>query len=337
MSTIRDVAALANVSIATVSRVINEKGYVDVNTKKKVMAAIRELQYVPNSVAQVLAGKKLKGIAVIMPDIQNPFFAELARAIEDMARQRGFTLFLCNSDDQSEKEKVYLDVLKSKSIDGIIFASNALAEEEIYELQRQGIPAVLMDRAFINEQRESSVSVIRTQNRQGVHQAIQHLRSVGCETIAHIYGPQHLITAKERYKSYIQEVESFSWFDQSLLEPGYFQIEGGRQAVRKLLLRHPEIDGIFAGNDMMAIGALKELRCMGISVPEQVAICGYDGIQLSQITEPELTTVVQPIYEMGRLAAQILIEKIGGISDHEIVYELEVKLVERGSTKRGRL
>lgn len=328
LATIREVALRANVSVATVSRVINNKGYVDAKTKEEVLKVIKELNYVPKSVAQVLAGKKMKALALMVPDISNPFFAELAKAVEDTAYQKGFTVFLCNSDDQDNKKKLYIDVLKRKSIDGMILATHQL-DKKVFD-QCRDIPLVLMDRAYIHE----DCTVITTQNRQGVKLAIEHLLSIGCRKIAHIYGPQELITAKERLLAYLDAVKDFSWASDTLLAPGYFQIEGGRKAMRTLMERHPDLDGVFVGNDTMAIGALKELHQMRISVPEKVAICGFDGIPITQMIEPELTTIEQPIYELGRQAAQVLIERIegkGGVKKH---IQLNVKLKIRDSTRR---
>lgn len=331
LATIREVALRANVSVATVSRVINNKGYVDPNTREIVLKAIDELNYVPNSVAQVLAGKKMKVIALIVPDISNPFFAELAKAVEDTAQQRGFTLFLCNSDEEKEKENRYIDVLKSKSIDGIIFATHHF-DESMLDLC-QDIPIVLMDRAMI-QQPNDDLSILTSQNRKGVQLAIRHLLERGCRKIAHIYGPQQIITARERRIGYQEAVSSFPWYTDSLMEPGYFQMEGGRQAIRRLMERHPDLDGVFVGNDTMAIGALKELHRMKIDVPEQVAICGFDGIHMAKVMEPELTTVAQPIEEMGKKACQLLIDKIEGKAKPKQIIRFDVKLIVRGSTKR---
>lgn len=331
LATIRQVALKANVSVATVSRVINNKGYVDPDTRKIVLQAIEELNYVPNSVAQVLAGKKMKSIALMVPDISNPFFAELAKAIEDTARQQEFTVFLCHSDEEPGRQSRYLDVLKRKSIDGIIFATHHL-DQSVIDLC-QDIPVVLMDRAILHQPKHE-LAMIRSQNQKGVQLAIQHLLEVGCKKIAHIYGPQQLITAKERRISYQKEVDMFPWYTDSLMEPGYFQLEGGRQAIRNLIERHPDIDGVFVGNDTMAIGALKELHRMKIDVPNEVAVCGFDGIQLTKMIEPELTTIQQPIEKMGKRACQLLIEKIEGKEGEQQCITFDVELIVRDSTQR---
>ncbi|MCZ8510919.1 LacI family DNA-binding transcriptional regulator [Paenibacillus filicis] len=330
MSTIRDVAKLAGVSVATISRYLNKSGYVNVETELKIKKAIETLNYSPNAVARGLAGKKTNTIALILPDISNPFFPELARAVEDVASMYGYAVILCNSDNQGMKEQSYIEILKKKHIDGIIFASNTLSHTEVAHLDKNGIPLVCLDRA----PGKQSCSVVRSQNKNGAKLAIKHLLGMGCRKIAHIYGPHELITAKERLIGYEESVTGFDWYSPTLTMEGDFSIAGGMHAAQVLMDRHPDIDAIFAGNDLMAVGALKALIRRGIRVPEQVAVCGFDGINMTEITEPEITTVAQPIYEMGALVSRILIKKIEGIMEADQTYELDVSLIPRKSTQR---
>lgn len=332
LATIRDVAKLAGVSVATVSRVLNKNGYVNKETEQKVTTAIEQLRYEPNAVARGLAGKRTGTIALILPDISNPFFPEMARGVEDVAHKHGYTVILCNSDDQGVKERTYIEILKKKYIDGIIFASNTLEEADMAKMQEHDLPLVMLDRA----PNQDSFSVVRAKNYEGAQLAVKHLLEVGCKRIAHIYGPQELITAKERTAGYEDAVKNLPWYSPSLMVPGNFRLEGGVKAIEVLLERHPDVDGIFAGNDLMAVGALKALYRMGKKVPDDVAICGFDGIALTEITQPELTTIAQPIYEMGTLAATVLIEKISATAKANPIHELGVTLIARGSTKRGR-
>lgn len=330
MATMREVARLAGVSVATVSRVINQKDSVNSETAGQVLKAIEQLQYEPNAVARGLAGKKMGIIALILPDILNPFFPALARGVEDVAHKKGLTVILGNSDDLGLKESSYIKVLKKKYVDGFIFASNTIREEDVQSLRNDGIPIVLLDRGL----NTTACPVIRSNNREGAKLAVQHLIEQGCQRIAHIYGPQEFITARERLRGYEEIASGLSGYSPSLMAPGHFDIRSGRKALEQLLARHPDIDGIFAGNDLMAIGALKALLERGIHVPEQVKVCGFDGIGLTEITEPELTTVAQPIYEMGRLAAQILLDEIeSGISGNSLI-ELDVTLIPRKSTMK---
>ena len=331
MATIKDVARLAGVSVATVSRVVNQKNSVNPETAGQVLKAIEQLQYEPNAIARGLAGKKMGIIALILPDILNPFFPALARGVEDVANNEGLTVILGNSDDLGLKESSYIKVLKKKYVDGFIFASNTIREEDVEALRKERIPIVLLDRGL----NTASCTVIRSNNREGAKIAVQHLIERGCQRIAHIYGPQEVITARERLLGYEEVAGGLSGYSPSLMVSGNFDIQSGRNAVDQLLARHPDLDGIFAGNDLMAVGALKALHERGIQVPRQVKVCGFDGIGLTEITEPELTTVAQPIYEMGELAAQMLLAEIeSGIRENKLI-ELGVTLIPRRSTQKG--
>lgn len=330
MATIRDVAKLAGISVSTVSRYLNKTGYVNAGTELNIKNAIEKLNFVPSVVARGLTGKNTKTFALILPDISNPFFPELARAVEDIASTYGYTVILCNSDGHGGKEKNYINVLKSKYIDGIIFASNTLGQEDVDKMASYKIPYVCLDRAPTIK----ACSVVRSNNREGGRLAVKHLLESGCSKIGHIYGPQDVITAKERLIGYEESVKEFDWFSPSLMVPGNFGIDDGMKATEILMQRHPDIDAIFAGNDLMAVGALKALYRLGIKVPEQVAVCGFDGINMTEITQPELTTIAQPIYDMGAMVSRILIKKIEGVSDEEKLYELDVMLVPRESTRR---
>ncbi|MEH7438075.1 LacI family DNA-binding transcriptional regulator [Neobacillus drentensis] len=330
MSTIRDVAKIAGVSVATVSRVLNKNGYVNKDTEITVLRAMKELNFEPNPVARGLAGKKMMTISLILPDISNPFFPELARAVEDVAQKNQFNVFLCNSDNLENKEKSYIEVMQKKGIDGLIIVSNTVEEETIKALHDAKIPVVLLDRPLTN----NNCTMVKAQNIEGAHAAVKHLLEIGCKKIAHISGPMNLNTAYERLVGYKEIVSQFEWFNDSLIEEGGFDIKGGREAMKRLLLTNPDIDGIFAGNDLMTLGALKELLHMGKNVPGQVAICGFDGIQLTEYTEPEITTIAQPIYEMGALATDVLIRQIKGELNENKTFELPVQLIIRNSTNK---
>lgn len=328
LATMRDVAHLAGVSIATVSRVINKKDTVNIETAGQVQKAIEQLKYEPNAVAQGLAGKKMGIIALILPDIVNPFFSELARGVEDVAYRKGLTVIIGNSHDLGLKESHYIKVLK-KCVDGFIFVSNIIREVDVESFRVEGIPIVLLDRS----QNIASCPVIRSNNREGAKLAVQHLIEQGCGKIAHIYGPQEFITARERLLGYEEAVKGLQGYSPSLRVSGDFDIESGRKAVEQLLASHSDIDGIFAGNDLMAVGVLKALRERKIRVPEQVKVCGFDGIALTEITEPELTTVAQPIYEMGKLAAKMLLKEIESGMRENTIIELDSTLIHRKSSE----
>lgn len=332
MATIRDVAELSGVSVATISRVINKTEYVTPETEIKVRNAIKQLNYTPNVVARGLSNKKTNTIALVLPDITNPFFSELARAVEDAAKHYGYTLNLCNSDNDESKEKSYFRTLKDRYVSGLIIASDTSAYNRHY-LKNSEIPLVTIDQTPTNE----TSAVVTSKNVEGAELAVRHLLEIGCKKIAHIYGPQEYKPSQDRLQGYKQVAKLQDWFSPSLMVPGNFQIDSGIKAVKTLLESHPDIDGIFAGNDLMAIGALKGLLQMGKKVPEDVAICGFDNINLTEIMEPGITTVAQSIYRMGTLAVELLMHKMDDLQVGDVIktHELDVTLIQRESTQRG--
>ncbi len=325
MTTIKDVAVEAKVSVATVSRVLNNNGYVNEETRKRVLQAISNLNYMPNEVARSLFKKQSKTVALIVPDIKNPFFPEVARAIEDVMSSQEYTLILCNSDEQVEKEIMYLDVMKQKYVDGIIIVTNTLTPKHI---EHRDIPIVALDRPI-----GFDIPSVSVNNYEGAKQAVQYLKEIGCKRIAHIRGPKNIISAEERYSGYLDEAANESWFSDDYVVAGNYKVFETTAAVKELLTNHPEIDGIFAGNDYMAVGVLKAATELGIKVPEELSIIGFDGIQLSRLTSPEITTMAQPIYELGHKAAQLLLEMIEGKSVPELHSQFQVTLMKGQSTR----
>ncbi|GEN32664.1 MULTISPECIES: LacI family DNA-binding transcriptional regulator [Aneurinibacillus] len=327
MATIRDVSKLAGVSVATVSRVLNRSGYVHEETERKVLRAIKELSYTPNFVARSLSNKKTSTIGLMVPDITNPFFPELARAVEDVMQLYGYTTILGNSDESVEKEKQYVEVLKQRYIDGVILASTALTADEVHKF---GVPVVVLDRALTSD----TIPMVTSKNREGAREATRFLLAQGCRKIAHLRGPAQLLNADERCQGYLDIVEQTDWFHPGLVVAGNYEMKQATDATLALLKKYPDIDGIFAGNDMMAIGALRAAQILGISIPDKLAIVGYDGITMGEVVYPELTTMAQPIYDMGALAARMLIKMIEKQPLDTLYYELDVQLIERGTTRK---
>lgn len=321
----KEVAAAANVSVATVSRVLNNNGYVNEETRKKVLLAISNLDYVPNEVARSLFKKQSKTIALIVPDIKNPFFPEIARAIEDVLSSQEYTLILCNSDEKVEKEIMYLDVMKQKYVDGIIIVTSTLTPKHI---EKRDIPIVALDRPI-----SVDIPSVTVNNFEGAIQAVQHLKKIGCKKIAHIRGPRAVSNADERYEGYIEQVANEPWFCPDLVVNGNYNVLETTEATKELLTKFPDIDGIFAGNDYMAVGVLKAAEQLGIQIPEDLSLIGFDGIQLGQLTSPEITTMAQPIYELGATAAELLLEMIEGKPIPKLHQQFQVTLMNGQSTK----
>lgn len=326
MVSIKDVAKHAGVSVATVSRVLNNNGYVGQDTREKVEKSIKELNYKPNEIARSLFKKQSNTIGLIVPDITNPFFPELARAVEDTASKLGYNVILCNSDGNADKEQNYLDVLQQQYVNGIIVSSNTLTAVQIEKLN---IPVVSIDRLI-----SKGLPTIVVDNKKGAMIATRYLLNKGRSRIAHIRGSSTVVNAEERCDGYREIVNKEQWFRESYIVDGKYDMQASIEVTLELLNRHPEIDGIFAANDIMAIGAIKAAHQLGKKVPEDISIIGFDGISLSKATTPELTTVVQPIYEMGEQATTLLASLMEQKQpvDKEIYKILEVKLIEREST-----
>ena len=326
-ATIRDVAKLANVSVATVSRVINESGSVNDKTKQKVLEAIRELDYQPNDVARSLFKGKSKMIALFVPDIMNPFFPELARAVEDITNQHGYTFVLCNTDNDHQKELKYLNALLQKSIDGFIIVSSTMETNHINKLR---VPIISLDRKT-----SSDLISVTVNNREGARQAVKHLKDLGCERIMYIAGPEDVSSARNRMLGYLDIVKEEEWFTEDYILEGNYSMDDAYEVTRNMLMRNPNIDGIFAANDLMGVGALQAAASLNIDVPDKLSVISFDGIKLGETTSPALTTMAQPIYKIGKRAAELLINKIEKPTEVIESEEHDVQLVVRESTQKG--
>lgn len=330
MATIRDVAKKAGVSIATVSRVINNKGKIKQETEANVRAAMEALDYTPNKVAQGLSNQRSNAIAFILPSISNPFFPEMARAVEDVAQKNGYHVFICNTDDEREKVLNYLDNLATHYVDGIILNSHVIKEAELKKIRKNNVSIVMMDRVL--DHKETTTFTVK--NREGGRMATKHLLDVGCKRIAHISGVVDIPPARDRMWGYLDVVGELPWYAPSYISRSDFTVEGGYRSAKELFMRHPEIDGVFAGNDLMAIGALRAAHEWGKSIPNELSIVGFDGIDMSALTTPPITTIQQPIYELGELAMTELLAHMNKKEHQAKTLELDVELVIRETTMR---
>jgi len=323
MTTIKDVARYARVSVATVSRVLNNKGYVSKEAETAVQKAIKDLNYRPSAVARSLYDKKSRMIGLLIPDIANPFFPEIARGIEDVALKAGYTVVLCNTDSQLKKEKHYLNTLERKYVDGIIVATGVGGYEHYKALN---VPIVALDR-FISEH----VPTVTVENKQGAKLATEYLIQKGCRHIAHLRGQTGLVTADERYQGFKETVEQFGK-RHTVLETG-FNSYRAEEMVRELLEQHPDLDGIFAASDVAAAGAMKAAYTMKRVVPDDLQIIGFDGISFGEMLSPSLTTVKQPIYQIGEKAISLLIDQIENRPIKTFQYVFPPIMHIRGTTK----
>ncbi|AOV08167.1 LacI family DNA-binding transcriptional regulator [Sporosarcina ureilytica] len=322
-ATIRDVAKEAGVSVATVSRVLNKNGYVSEESERKVLKAIKKLNYRPNSVARALFHKTSKMIGLIVPDITNPFFPELARAVEDVSMIYGYKVLLGNSDGNAEKEQTYIDLFNQKYVDGVIMTGHS-SERDI--TLNSDTPVVVLDRASF-----SGLPTVTSNNYEGARQATKLLIEKGAENIAHIRGPREITSANDRYRGFIDEIEENNM--SCVIEESAFNLAAAEEVAHTFYDKFPHIDGVFCSNDTIAVGFLKVALKRGIQIPEELQIVGFDGVAFGKMVYPELTTVAQPIYDLGAVASRLLIKLIENEEPEQKIYELETKVIERGTTR----
>lgn len=305
--TIKDIARMAEVSTATVSLILNNKdGNISASTREKVLRIVKESNYIPNTMARSLVTRKTKTIGLIIPDIANPFFPELARGAEDKASEAGYSIIFCDTDDDFEKEEKNIDMLAEKMVDGIVFAHSAKRTGGLASYDRGNIPIVLIDRDLESENVKGKVLV---NNLEGAYHGVKHLLDNGRRKIAFITGALASNTARDRLAGYRKAIEEYNIvFDESYVKAGQYKSEWGIEAVRQLQKEEIQFDAAFCGNDLIAIGVMKTLKNSGYSIPADVSVVGFDDIQMASMVEPELTTVKQPNYEMGYKAVELLIE-----------------------------
>ena len=325
MVSIKEVAKKAGVSPATVSRVINGTANVDPVKKELVLAAIDETGFKPNELARALFKKSSKIIGVIVPNIENAFFGELARAIEEEAYQNNYRILLCNSLNDTKKELLNIQTLNQLNADGIIIMTNS--EDLASQIGRCKVPFVILDRkiAGLNE-----IAVIEANHYQGGRMAMEHLLQCGCKNIVCMRGPQKYSSGQQRFLGY-QDVCKENGLPEQWMDCDY-DYEEGLHVAKELLNQYPDVDGILACNDMVAIATYKVLQENGVRVPEDVQLMGFDNIRFSRLFVPEFSTIVQPITEMGRLAAQVIVSHANG-EPFQKENLFDVSLMERQTTK----
>ncbi|MFC0301811.1 LacI family DNA-binding transcriptional regulator [Virgibacillus soli] len=322
--TIKDVAKEAGVSVATVSRALNNNGYVHEDTRKAVMDAIQLLNYKPNEVARSLFTKKSKFIGLVLPDITNPFFPSLARGVEDFLYAEGYHLIIGNSDKQQDKESEYIDAFLQNNVIGLIISTDEIAYNK---LEKAKIPTVLLDRVA-----ENFPAVYADQDEGGTL-AAERIIASGCRCVTIVRGPISVQTTYKRYKAAYHVLKQhqieINIIDSSL------SFQGGQEAAIRLFEEYPHTDGILACNDTVAIAIMNEALRQGRKIPEDVQIIGFDDIYMSSIVYPGLSTIQQPAYEMGKKAAEILLKQINQEELSKLHFKFPVKYVERNSTKKG--
>lgn len=328
MSGIREVARLAKVSPATVSRVMNGTAAVAPETRERVLAAIEQTGFVPNEVARSLYKRSAKTIGLIIPSICNPYFTQLAGVVDELANQNGYRLFLCNVGNDPKKERAAIQMLVSMNADGMIFASGS--GEVQGDLAACPIPVVALDTPVPTEGVEAC---IYCHNYQGGRLAMEHLLECGCQNVVCIRGPQQLFSAKKRYEGY-RDVCRERHISEQTVDCDY-DFHAGLAMTEALLETYPAVDGIIACNDMVAISTYKILHKKNISVPGQIQLVGFDDIDMAALMSPELTTVGQPIRSMAEKAMEVVLRQ-GSKAAKGREFVFPVTLIMRETTKRRR-
>jgi LacI family transcriptional regulator len=308
---IREVAKIAKVSIATVSRVVNNSATVKDETKKKVLEAIEETGYQPNAIARSLKVSKTHTIGVIIPNIANQFVPGVVRGIEDCASEHGYTIMVCNGDGNDQKEKQYLQILYEKRMDGIIFMSHMISDQVAHKIYSLDIPMVFIN-TYDPEKKYPRVGIDDTK---AAYDAVAYLLQQGHRKIAMIGGfPKDPIASRPRWNGYKKALEQFGVpYDEDLITWGNFSAEEGYRLVHEYYVKKNKIPtAMFCASDTIAIGAMRAWQEIGYRIPEDISVVGFDNISLSPFLMPPLTTVAQPFYHMGESSMRLLLSQIHG-------------------------
>jgi LacI family transcriptional regulator len=334
VTSLKDVARYTGLSVSTISRTLSNKSYVNEATREKVLEAVRLLNYSPNVMAQSLKKGRSNTLALMIPSIQNMIYPDLTRGVEDTARKNGYTVFLCNTDENIEIEKSYINTLRPRLIDGFIIASMMPHSTHILQLRKDNFPMVLAVRAYDN-----SIDAVIVDNRNAARNAVKYLIERGHRRIAITLGNIELAIYSERYKGYRAALEENNIpFDEKLVIRERSGI-GSFYNLTKALLENGIIpDSVFATTDAQAITVMRAIYDCGLRIPADISVIGFDNVEIASLVEPPLTTVSQPLYEIGVLAAQKLIYQIEykekhGVLDAPLIDVVETNLLVRKSTR----
>ena len=331
MASLQEVARRARVSIATVSRVLNKSDKVVPETRAAVEQALLDLGYRPSRVARRLrmTSGRAHLVGLIIPDIQNPFYAEIARGVEDAAYANEYALILCNSDESLERERFYLDVMRAEWVDGIVLPPFNDTDAGVVELVKTGIPVVCVDRSHAGVKTD----LVEVDNHRGAFDAVRHLIDKGHRHIALIEGRTQVSTTRERRRGYLDALAAHGIaVRKELMRTGDFKQESGRVLANELLdLRRPPT-ALFVCNNLMTVGALSALHQRDVRIPAEVALVGFDDLPWAEALDPPPTVVRQPAYDVGRQAMELLLKRIMEPARPAVTVRLVPELVIRKST-----
>ena len=337
--TIKDIAERCGVSVTTVSRVLNEKPDVNDETRARVLKVIEDSNYRPNGMARSLVINQTYSIGLIIPDINNPYFPEVARGVEDQAQDSSYSVIFSSTDNKLEQEQEVIDLMLQKRVDGLIVSLSLANRDILKRLESRNIPVVQLDRKIP----DSIYPAVMIDNQQSAYKAVQFLIDEGYKEIAHITGDLQTVPGQDREDGYRKAIlDNDLRLAEDMIFEGNFSKRSGYEAMEQMIAGGNLPEAIFAANDMMALGVLEACRHADIRIPEDLVLIGHDNISISNLVYPALTTMAQPKYKLGRQASKMLIDLINikqkkGSLDKEDFFAdqiLETKLVRRGSTAR---
>ena len=333
-TSLTEVALKAGVSISTVSRVLSGTNYVNEKTREEILAVVYDLNYRPNPLARGLKLGKSNAIALMIPSIDNMIFPPIVRGVEDVARQYNYLVTLCNTDENVQTEIQYLQKLCNMGVDGIIEATMRRDSQHIRDLKKDGFPVVLTSRNY-----DDTIDAVVIDNYKAAYQMTSFLVGKGYRRIAFAMGDPGLSLYEKRFEGYKQSLlDAGIDFDDSLVMHEVDNPNSFYPLVTDLVKRKPDIDAVFATNDSRAIIIMRALRDMGLDIPKDIGVVGFDDTEISAFIDPPLTTVHQPLYEIGVQAAKRVIKQIQskehkGALEPPVIEVLETKLVIRKSTR----
>jgi LacI family transcriptional regulator/LacI family repressor for deo operon, udp, cdd, tsx, nupC, and nupG len=330
MAILKDVAKIAGVSTATVSRVLNDAENVKPVTRVKVQKAIKELNFKPSRVAQRLRirdGKK-RIIGLVVPDIQNPFYVDVVRGVEELAYLKDYVVFVGNFAQDEEKEKMYLNIMKSESVDGLIVAPSNEKDDDVMKLVKDGLPIVCVDRGLS----EIDVDVVLVDNRKGAFDAVEFLIQSGYKRIAYIGGLPQIPTTMQRKSGYEDALLKYGIpIDPELMRFGDSKHQSGKKLAEELLNLKNRPTALFTGNNLITLGALETIHNQKLKIPQDIAIIGFDDMYWAISLNPPLTAVRQPGYEIGKRAAEMLFQRVKEPDRKPVKLILRTELIKRES------
>lgn len=325
MATIKDVAKETGLTVTTVSRVLNNRGYISDKTREKVYAAMKKLNYSPNEVARSLSKKTTNTIGVIVPHIRHPYFSEMISHIENKASKRGYKIILCNSQNKDHKEREYIEMCRSNRVAGIILCSGGVSVNEFDEIN---VPIITFER-FI----ETGTAAVACDNLQGGKIATEHLIERGCKNLLHVSGvSETTMPADDRANGFIEVCEK-NGIKHSEIATNQYQYNNleYHELIEKAISENQEIDGVFASSDLIAAQVIQVCAKYGKKIPQDIKLVGFDDVSIASLTTPTITTIHQPTSEMAELAVDMLIAAAEGktVASRSI---LPVTLIKREST-----